>query len=863
VTTSSRVQLVHARGGSELRPEADSLTGLPGYRQRGPSRSWYQGLLLATPAVRDGDGTAVTVHTVTAELDRTSIRRIRTEAAELEAALAEHPNPYLAPLLDHGRTADGRPVLVTAPYGEPAGGAGPLPLEEVHRAATACGSALELLHRAGLLHRGIAPEAVLRYPDGRILLGCPLPAAVAELVAASPGGTGHEPAEVLSGGDWTRSGEVYALASALWTLLAGLPPLAGGREERLVRLLSGAVPVLRRPDIPPHLVTVLRRGLAGEPAGRPGSPAQLAGALMADPAAGAEPAELETAAPSRSPSGGAGGQPIGRRYVKETLLGSGSAGEVWRVQRRSDGARFAAKLLHAQLAGDPDAVHRLLTEQRLLARLSHPNLVRVHDVVADEDVAIVMDLVDGPNLRQLLAGRRLDRTEGLLLLAQVASALAAVHQAGVLHRDLKPANILVTGEPGRRTAKLTDFGIAKVLGEPTRTQTGFVLGTYAYVAPEVITGSEPVQPASDVYSLGVTCYEVLTGARPFSGDVSELLDQHLRRPPARPPDLPEPLWSLLSACLDKRPDRRPSAAQVAAALAGFADPGTPLPAQAAAALAGFTGPSAPVPARAAAPLAGFTGPSASVPAPLSAAPSGAAAWDVSNAPPTQLGRRPLPAAPATPEPPRRRRWPLVAAVLAVVVLGAGLGVWLAWPAPAPRHTPAPTRTSRSAALVDVVPATLTVQRDGTITLRWSGDSSRKPGFGFYLVYRDRELIASGLQRTTYHDTSARPGHCYRYDVQAYGVPPSHRAVPDASSCPTTAAIPDSLTSRRVGTPSPAVVPTSRSAPATTPRTSSAPVTSPEASPSASPHPYPYPRPTPSPSAGPIIPYASPSPSPSA
>src|SRR5262249_10524084 len=184
---------------------------------------------------------------------------------------------------------------------------------------------------------GIAPEAVLRYSDGRVLLGCPLPAAVAELVAALPGGTGHEPAEVLAGGEWTPSGEVYALASTLWTLLAGRPPLAGGEGERLVRLLTGAVPVRRRADVPPHVVAGLRRGLAGEPAGRPGSPAQLVGALMAD----TEPAaELQTATPSRPPGGGAAeGQPLGSRYLKETLLGSGSAGEGWRGGGAAAGAR--------------------------------------------------------------------------------------------------------------------------------------------------------------------------------------------------------------------------------------------------------------------------------------------------------------------------------------------------------------------------------------------------------------------------------------------------------------------------------------------------------------------------------------------
>lgn len=747
---SSNVRGARLGGGAGvLRPETEWLAG---YRPVGPAHAWYGGVLLATAAVRDSDGAAVTVHAVAADLDRASIRRIRTEAAELEAALAEQPNPYVVPLLDHGRTPDGRPLLVTGAYGQHV--AGPLPVEEVRRVAAAAGSGLELLHRARLLHRGLAPQAVLRYPDGRVLLSCPLPAAVAELVGDTPAGTGHEPPEVLSGGDWSPAGEVYALASTLWTLLAGQPPMAGGREERLVRLLGGGAPTLRRSDVPAYVISALRRGLAAGVDERPVSAAALVGAVVAE----VEP-EVETAAPSRPLE-----QPLGRRYVKEALLGRGSAGEVWRVRRRDDGAHFAAKLLHAQLAGDADAVHRLLTEQRLLARLRHPNLVRVHEVVADEDVAIVMDLVPGPNLRQLVG--HLDRGEALRLLAQVAAALAVIHEAGVLHRDLKPANVLVAGDAGSRTALLTDLGIAKVLDEPTMTQTGYVLGTYAYLAPEVIAGNEPLRPAADVYALGITAYEVLTGARPFRGDVTELLEAHLRQQPPRPPDLPEPLWQLLAACLDKRSDHRPTAADAAAALAAFA---------------GMQPPAA-GPASAAGPAA----------TPPLAAPQDSVApqvmpWATTDVPPPTAAGRQLPPLPAGPGPRKRSRWPLVAAATTVVLAGSSLGVWLALPDHSPA-TPRPGSTQSSSAenLTGYeVQATATSDATGAVTLSWPASSAKLTGFQGYVVVRDTSdvLTPAPIRTASYRDDST-DNHCHTYRVIAYGVPGTHPATPATNCRPT-------------------------------------------------------------------------------
>src|SRR5262249_48677885 len=144
--------------------------------------------------------------------------------------------------------------------------------------------------------------------------------------------------------------------------------------------------------------------------------------------------------------------------------------------------------------------------------------VRVLDLVAEGDtLAIVMDFVPGPDLRRLLAGQRPDQDRALRLLAQLAAALDAVHEAGIVHRDVKPENGLGVWRGGEPFARLTDFGVAKILDNPGLTQTSQVIGTPAYLAPELATG-RPAGPAADVYALGVMAYEVLTGDRPFAAE---------------------------------------------------------------------------------------------------------------------------------------------------------------------------------------------------------------------------------------------------------------------------------------------------------------------------------------------------------
>src|SRR5262249_1325619 len=142
-------------------------------------------------------------------------------------------------------------------------------------------------------------------------------------------------------------------------------------------------------------------------------------------------------------------------------IGRGATGHVWAGRRREDGSPVAVKLLRAELATDPGVVNRFLRERLVLTGLRHKHLVRVHDLVAEGDVlGIVMDLVDGEDLRHFLARGPLPEATAATLLAQVAAALAAVHAAGLVHRDIKPENVLVAAGP---TALLSDFGIARAV----------------------------------------------------------------------------------------------------------------------------------------------------------------------------------------------------------------------------------------------------------------------------------------------------------------------------------------------------------------------------------------------------------------
>ena len=248
------------------------------------------------------------------------------------------------------------------------------------------------------------------------------------------------------------------------------------------------------------------------------------------------------------------------RYRLVERIALGGMGEVWRARDETLLRDVAVKLLRPESSSDANFVERFRAEARHAGGLTHPNIGTVHDYGEDDGSAfLVMELLEGQPLSEIIRERApMDPAEVTEILYQAAIALQAAHEAGVVHRDVKPANIVVDADG---YAKLTDFGIARALGEAPMTQTGEVLGTPHYLAPEQAQG-QPAGPLSDVYALAVVGYEMLTGERPFSGDsmVTTAL-AHVNQPaPPLPDDVPEPLRTTVMAALAKGPEERPEGA---------------------------------------------------------------------------------------------------------------------------------------------------------------------------------------------------------------------------------------------------------------------------------------------------------------
>jgi predicted Ser/Thr protein kinase len=211
------------------------------------------------------------------------------------------------------------------------------------------------------------------------------------------------------------------------------------------------------------------------------------------------------------------GDLVADRYELEELLGSGGMSDVFRARDNQLDRRVAIKILHERYAGDPEYLARFRTEARSVARLSHPNIVTVIDRGDDAGRQyIVFEHVDGENLKELVQrSGRLPVRRAIELALAVADGLAFAHQEGLVHRDVKPQNVLLSREG---EVKVTDFGIARSLEvEHGVTQTGTVIGTGEYLAPEQASG-KPISPATDVYSLGVVLWEMLAGEVPFKGE---------------------------------------------------------------------------------------------------------------------------------------------------------------------------------------------------------------------------------------------------------------------------------------------------------------------------------------------------------
>lgn len=258
-------------------------------------------------------------------------------------------------------------------------------------------------------------------------------------------------------------------------------------------------------------------------------------------------------------------------------LGQGGMARVYKAYQENLDREVAVKVLPPWFAADRNFVERFNLEARLVARLSHPNIVTVHDASEQQGhLYIVMQLVDGGTLKQRMEqlhtqGRTMEESEATPIFVKLADALAYAHEQGIVHRDIKPVNVLMdrSGRP-----ILSDFGIAKVLASTSDnlTRPGAGVGTPEYMSPEQCLGSATIDGRADIYALGVMLFEALTGRAPFLGNsYPALAHSHIYEPPPRPrllrPTISPAFEDVILTALNKQPQQRyQSASEMADAI---------------------------------------------------------------------------------------------------------------------------------------------------------------------------------------------------------------------------------------------------------------------------------------------------------
>ncbi|MBS2015975.1 MAG: serine/threonine protein kinase [Deltaproteobacteria bacterium] len=456
-------------------------------------------------------------------------------------------------------------------------------LAHVHERAGADGTPL------GIVHRDLSPQNVMVGYAGEVKLidfgtarghnrRCHT---VAGVVFAKPGYVAPEVARQQVGDGRI---DVYAMGVMLWELCAGKRLLTGEAQKHLEEVAAGRfdIPLLAptrgipkeldeiiqklcandpddRYSSAGHAATDLARVLAQAPAGKSGERSVRArvAALMKtlwphEPARSrAEFAKLlkqarELRRPEETPPASgvmeaAAAQMVadpailaGTSYRLLEKIGEGASGEVFKAEHIELGRKYAVKVLSSAHAAAHDAVERFRREARAVAKLSHPNLVQLHDFGKSLDgrVFLVMELLAGSTL-DIHAEKGIGWREAIRLSIQATRALEAAHHAGVVHRDLKPQNLFLTKDGD---LKLLDFGVAMALADTgeERKQKGFaVFGTPEYMAPEQVAG-ETVDARCDIYALGCVLYEMVTGTRPFEGSPVVVMGKQLREEPERP-----------------------------------------------------------------------------------------------------------------------------------------------------------------------------------------------------------------------------------------------------------------------------------------------------------------------------------------
>ena len=255
-------------------------------------------------------------------------------------------------------------------------------------------------------------------------------------------------------------------------------------------------------------------------------------------------------------------------YEIVSILGAGGMGKVFKVRNVISDRIEAMKVLLPDLEHEPELADRFMREIKVQASLQHPNIATLHTALrVDNQLLMLMELVEGVTLDQRLHQGPIPLANGVDYISQVLSALGYAHEHGVIHRDIKPANMMLTANG---TVKLMDFGIAKAAADRRLTMTGTTMGSLYYMSPEQIKGMATTDARSDLYSVGVSLYEITTGKKPFDGDSQfAIMAAHLEKTPVPPitldNKLPQGLNDVILMAIAKEPDQR---FQTAKAFAG-------------------------------------------------------------------------------------------------------------------------------------------------------------------------------------------------------------------------------------------------------------------------------------------------------